>query len=442
MHIIRLVALIALAALSNVLPTNAKTIDEDKLYALMSANRCLDARHAVETATNSNDVLKKPFGGALYGASICCSPTKYIAPSDLDNAENYLSDGKGKIGSAVDKWIDKQLKACDERRSDLLQNLPSTAALQKASDIKNRMVSELSGKIMGHCKMQNLASALVRSHHEKTTLYRIVPQSDGKVRPPEPLLRAVKTSYVEGVPEIAVCPPFFAVSSSQQPAAICNAAHRFLDFFTSRYAARQPEAWVGLVHYGSSKALYAHANRTGKPIHCEGVLGYFDWPRQIVIWSAPAGWFGTFDHELTHALTYWDAPLLPRWFQEGFAGLYENAKLDANGYYIGIENPWRQDTLRRNGITQVRAREFMNVIMMHPTDFESKAVHSSIAREALRQIQNCGDLPGLYRDMREESRHPQSLSKDGSGHIARTQDMRRSAWKRIIKRHVRDMPCR
>jgi hypothetical protein len=116
-------------------------------------------------------------------------------------------------------------------------------------------------------------------------------------------LAALKTNYLGEQPKVSVCAPFVAISDSQDPTRICDAAQHFGNYFSRSFSARRPPTWIALIHYAlGDDRLYEHTRRTMGDIGCNGVLGYFDWQRQAVVFRAPPGFFGTFQHELAHAL--------------------------------------------------------------------------------------------------------------------------------------------
>jgi hypothetical protein len=132
------------------------------------------------------------------------------------------------------------------------------------------------------------------------------------------------------------------------------------------------------------------------------MLGYYDWHRQTIAFRAQAGLFGTLQHELTHALIFWDIPMSPRWFEEGLAALYENT--DKN--YQGIPNPWRDAVLKRLGNPKVDPTYFTRVLEMDTLYYEHSADGSTLSRALMMRLQGCGDLAALYRNIREYSQGP------------------------------------
>ncbi|MGR9100894.1 MAG: hypothetical protein ACU826_10040, partial [Gammaproteobacteria bacterium] len=123
---------------------------------------------------------------------------------------------------------------------------------------------------------------------------------------------------------------------------------------------------------------------------------------------APPGSFGTFQHELTHALVFWDMPLVPRWIDEGLAALFENT----DGEFRSLPNPWREEVLERAGIQKIDLDTLTRKSLAPGLlQFEADPVAATVAREYLRRMQGCGDLPGLYRVVKDRSSRLENLSE-------------------------------
>lgn len=77
-----------------------------------------------------------------------------------------------------------------------------------------------------------------------------------------------------------------------------------------------------------------------------GYHGYYQRDKRRVLLDLEAG-NGSLAHELTHALSHADCPLLPEWFDEGLGALHEEAQYAPDGHrLIGLPN-WRCSLTRR-----------------------------------------------------------------------------------------------
>ena len=190
---------------------------------------------------------------------------------------------------------------------------------------------------------------------------------------------------------------------------------------------------VTIYHYPQlSEELYEHARRTTGDIHCQGVLGYYDWRRQSVVYGAPPGWFGTFQHELAHALMFWDSPLQPRWLDEGVASLYANTSPD----FTPKANQWRERILDRMRVDSVDRTLFRErVLRLSAIDFEFGAEPASLGWAFFRGYDRCGDLPGLYGQIREDGRSADAIAYRANDAGERPDDEVLLYWDELIRRH-------
>lgn len=423
----------------------AANVSNRQIHELLVANECLRARSAVDSADNRQDFLSPPYGRMLYGGSVCCSRVEGLTRDDISGAEAYLRGARGSLGPDSKAWIDSLLATCERTRTAVGERTQSDRDLLKLRMNRILVESKIVHKALGGCgnrEDRNISPLVATKKRSDVPMAWIVPRADGATLPPNGYIEELSATHVGPSPKSAVCSPFVAISGSQNPAKVCTAAHRFLNFFEAAYGALRPPVWIALHYYSPDREyVLEHAQAAGELIDCRGVLGYFDWQRQAIIWRSPTGFFGTFNHELAHALMFWDAPLLPRWFDEGVAGLYENSMLTSSGGYHGIENPWRQEVLRTHGKLPVTRDMMERVMRMAPLDFEADSLHSTIAREAMRRFQDCGKLATIYTAMREESRRS-GTAADAQRPISESYpDARIAAWQAIVGRKAGETPC-
>jgi len=395
----------------------ADPLDATKVWDLIAHNACSAAREQIETSSDAADFMATPEGHCLYAKTLCCSPASQVNSDDIANALAHIvaaRDGFAPLSPSMAAWLDDAKAQCEQTRLAAADpDVMDQGELLNASTEVIRIRSRYSGKVMSECGGGNLSPALVPQHgaSERPDWEYVAPRPGNvDLAPNAEYLAALKTSYLGKHPKVSVCAPFVAISDSQDPARICGAARRFTDYFSDTFSARRPPAWVALIHYApGDDRLYEHARRTTGNIGCQGVLGYFDWQRQAVVFRAPPGFFGTLQHELVHALMFWDMPLAPRWFDEGLAALHEHTDRD----YRGLPNPWRQKVLERahvDRVTFMRLQE--DVLPLSLLEFELGPAPATLAREYLRQVQRCGDLAGLYRAVKADAQRRSQVKAD------------------------------
>ncbi|MGR9099195.1 MAG: hypothetical protein ACU826_01380, partial [Gammaproteobacteria bacterium] len=300
------------------LPAFSAPPTEESIWELISAGQCSEARKQVQEAEQAEAFIATAEGKSLYAKCLCCSPAAELSHADIANAKGHLEaarSGFDPLTESMRRWLDDVVLQCDQKQA----SLDNAAVLDEARLTEERIAvskvrSNYTGKVMSVCKGGNLSPELVPSERRDPSEWRfLAPRPSavgGGFHPGENYLARLKAAYVGDAPKVAICAPFIALSSTQDPGAVCRAAHRFTDYFSHGFGARRPPVWIALYHYPmSGDQLYRHASKTTGDIRCDKVLGYFDWRRQAIVNRAPPGSFGTFQHELTHALVFWDMPL-------------------------------------------------------------------------------------------------------------------------------------
>lgn len=422
----------------------ADPIDPDLIWSLMEEGKCSEARQVVETSTEAEEFLSSFNGKALYAKSICCSPAAELSESDINNAIGYIASAKDSstaISEQTSQWLDDTIKQCEENRMSITdKNSLDEGEMLAAKKNSIIITSKYQGKIMSGCESENLSPVLVPGTASQNNVnWHYVAVNPGKedqgLKPPEEYLQALIKDYVGGTPEVSICAPYIVLSDSQSAENICEDARKFTRHFMRQYESKSPPAWISIYHYPQEGTrLYEHAKNTSGEIRCKGVLGYYDWHRQSVIFRAPPGLFGTFHHELTHALLFWDIPLAPRWFEESMAALYENTDKD----YKSLENYWRERVLEKSNIKNINMEVIENKVLgISLLEFEQYPVPATIAREYMRKVQRCGDLPGLYKTMRQRYRLRENLEEGQIEPYIPPKKETVEAWIKIIDQYDR-----
>ncbi len=414
----------------------AEPVSEEALRPLINAGECRAARLLIEHASNRDAFLGTPKGKAIYAASLCFSDPKELEASQVSSAITFTELARTEFSRTTPPpadWIDWTI-ATGAQCTRLLQ--------QAARGQGGSRRSEYAGKIGGRCG-QNPSSDFLRwatrPRNEGEVLQTFTwtpilpalpggtPSAEKPPAPPAALMAGVAREHVESNARVAACAPFLVVSSTQDPATVCVHATDFLGYFRRTYAISPPAGWITIHHYSTGPALERHAQALGGPA-CRGLFGYYDFRRQAVAFWAPAGSYGTLQHEMTHALFFWDFPLAPRWFEEGLAALYENT----DRRYVGLPNPWREEILRR--VRDPEARFFDTVLPRGTVEFELEPEPATLARAIMMKIQVRGHLPRLYEDLRSQVAGNPGLAmtevvREGSPGPARVAE-----WKEMVRR--------
>lgn len=149
----------------------------------------------------------------------------------------------------------------------------------------------------------------------------------------------------QGLPEtyeIVAVPPFLLATdlrTEQQRALRYDVIAPVVRALQRMYKLRSPREPIYLVVCREASDFRQLA-RAWKTKLASGYHGFYLRDRKLVALHWEAG-SGALAHELTHALTHADCPVLPEWFDEGFAALYEEAEFDQPGRPLaGLDN-WR-----------------------------------------------------------------------------------------------------
>lgn len=408
------------------------TVNDDVIYALISAGKCRDARLEIQAAQNRTQFLSTPQGKGYYAASLCFSPPQDLDESDINNALLHIEAALSQLQNGnpdLAQWLQLVRSRCHHAEGQIMRT------------VAERHLSTYSGKIRWQCTA-NASPSLIEYGRGSGTLpwTPIVPLKGATTRTgvstpsvPEELVSRAKLEHVGRPPQVVVCSPFLALSSSRDPQSICKAASDFYAYFLKSYSVDTPGGWIVIQHYDNAADIQAHSRRMGGP-PCPGLFGYFDWRSQTIVFRAEPGRFGTLQHELTHALVFWDLPLAPRWFEEGLAALYENTDRD----YQSLPNPWREEILK--GIPDPGTVFFHTVLRMSPLGFEEDPKWSTTCRAVLMRIQKQGDLPGLYKEFHDDPDHLCFRVKPGvppsEAPLASFPQAITESWEALVRRHL------
>ncbi len=397
----------------------APLVTSSEVRALLRSQKASEARKLIQNAPNSAEFLKTAEGQALYAGALCYSPPAELSTSDVEHALQYVAAAQRALRDTnLGTWAENAANQCKTRRQQL-------ARAQR--DIR---LTEFSGKIAGACGPNPsgifLPHPIGRSLLLSSLLWvPFTPDIDDSSpsAPPDELLTKVMTDHKAPSPAVAICPPFIAVSSDQDPKGLCAPIQRFYDYFHEHYRTTPPAAWLVIHHYATDEQMAAHVEKHRGP-RCSGTYGYYDWYRQTIAYKSKKGYFGTLQHELTHAMIFWDIPLAPRWFEEGLAALYENT----DSSYHGLPNPWREKIFKNLRNPEITLDYFNKILKMDDFEFERTPEPATISRALMMKLQGCGDLDRLYHNIREytlglSTEEKRSLERPAEQIVARYQEM-------------------
>jgi hypothetical protein len=383
----RTASVVAALVLGAASPASAVPVDDATINDLLTRQLLAEACARIEAADNRAAYLSTPLGGAYYAASVCALPAGERSQARLASAEAGIAAAQQHFGAGTPErgWVDSVASVCRAARQQ-----------QRRIETTEQIRHSWGGKIQGSC------AAPSASEFGSGSDAGWIPRSLIGGAAPTEVQDLLRSEHAAPSPRVSVCAPFVAVSATDSDA-VCAAAGRFVAYFRGEYGPVVPAAWIAVHHYTGAAEMKAHMQRHGGP-PCGDVLGYFDPVSQRIAYRAPAGSYGTLQHETTHALVFWAAPQLPRWFEEGLAALYEHTDAE----YHGLPNPWRQALLRGAPHDE---RDFCGrVLQADLAQLESDPRPATLSREVLRGVQQRGQLGELYRALRAES----AVQYDGS----------------------------
>jgi hypothetical protein len=127
--------------------------------------------------------------------------------------------------------------------------------------------------------------------------------------------------------------------------AAADFAQRALDVYLGSFFARRPDRAVTVELVRSTAAFldrcYRHLGDG-----CESDLGAYSRRSRTILVNVGPG-LPTLSHELVHPLVQTDFPMIPAWFDEGIAALFEKPVFEPPGEMHG-ENNWRYARLARS----------------------------------------------------------------------------------------------
>lgn len=132
----------------------------------------------------------------------------------------------------------------------------------------------------------------------------------------------------------------------------------------------------------------------------DSYYGYYLRPQRRVVVNVSTGG-GTLAHELTHALAHFDFPLMPEWFDEGLASLFEQSEFNDNNRRLCGTDNWRvHQVLRAIHDNHLRPTSDLANIGLRT---EHQAIDYAQARYLCLYLQDQQLLEPFYRKLRGQS---------------------------------------
>lgn len=164
------------------------------------------------------------------------------------------------------------------------------------------------------------------------------------------------------------------------------------------YFTTLPDQPIRIVLFASERSYREYATRVDGP-NAAGYYGYFQRADRRIVANRATG-DGTLAHELTHALSQFDFPNMPEWFDEGLASLHEESEFAPDGQrLIGLHN-WRlrllQAALRRDRLPSLDE-------LFASTEFrgEGEGLHYAMVRYLCLYLQDHDLLVPFYVQFRD-----------------------------------------
>lgn len=164
------------------------------------------------------------------------------------------------------------------------------------------------------------------------------------------------------------------------------------------YFDAEPTQPITLLLYSGETAYRDAAQRLDRRRSAD-YYGYYIRSDRRIVANISTG-EGTLAHELTHALSHFDYPHMPEWFDEGFASVYEEADFSDDGLRLtGLSN-WRLNHLL-NAMQNRRLQTLESLITARDIRPDRQAVDYAHARYFCLYLQERGLLASVYRKLRE-----------------------------------------
>lgn len=210
--------------------------------------------------------------------------------------------------------------------------------------------------------------------------------------------------------EVVVHPPFVIAgdrSADQLEAYYRDIIQPVARALWTSYFDRQPDQPISIVLLSDEQAFRQQARNLDSR---EGgaYYGYFLREDRRLVVNLSTG-DGTLAHELTHALSLYDFPDMPEWFDEGLAALHEESDFSEDGLQLkGLHN-WRL-TLLREALQRKHAPSLVWLVRNHSFRGEGEGLNYALVRYFCMYLQHRDLLTHFYRKFRSNvARDPEGL---------------------------------
>ncbi len=165
---------------------------------------------------------------------------------------------------------------------------------------------------------------------------------------------------------------------------------------------QRPTAPIKIVVFSTESDLRDFAHRVDRR-QPDSYYGYYLRSQRRIVVNISTG-AGTLAHELTHALSHFDFPDMPEWFDEGLASLFEQSDFsDTSRRLAGADN-WRVHHVLR-ALHDNRLRPTAELLSDRGMRSEHQTIDYAHARYVCLYLQEQQLLEPYYRKLRARAEH-------------------------------------
>ncbi len=202
---------------------------------------------------------------------------------------------------------------------------------------------------------------------------------------------------------VLIRPPY--VLAGDMPEEALERLHRDVVLPTERalnvgFFDTTPTEPVTIVAFAKQAAFHDFARRVdGRKT--DSYYGYYLKTHRRLVVNVSTG-AGTLAHELTHALTHFDFPNMPEWFDEGLASVFEQSEFTEAGQRLTGTDNWRVHHVLR-ALHDNRLRATSDLIQGRSVRANNEAIDYAHARYICLYLQDQQLLEPFYRKLRSRS---------------------------------------
>ncbi len=165
---------------------------------------------------------------------------------------------------------------------------------------------------------------------------------------------------------------------------------------------QRPTAPIKIVVFATESDLRDFARRVDRR-QPDSYYGYYLRSQRRIVVNISTG-AGTLAHELTHALSHFDFPNMPEWFDEGLASLFEQSDFSDNSRRLAGADNWRVHHVLR-ALHDNRLRPTAELLSDRGLRSEHQTIDYAHARYICLYLQEQQLLEPYYRKLRARAEH-------------------------------------